>query len=206
MRLAVFTAFAALLLAPDAQAEPHESVADALADGIREVCLPSYGLSSMVASGVAREDAIEVLSSVEGWPVTGPIPDGIVPRRDRNVSPVYLAAAIAEGQAGRVVAVVDVSPEGPTCDLVALDAPSAAQDAIEDFRTRFTPLEVRGVGRGAGIDMFGLRVSEQAPDLGITVYTPSTNAIRTRSIGTMVSVGFIPREAIDTGIFDPSQY
>lgn len=104
-----------------------------------------------------------------------------------------------------MVAVVELSTTGPTCNLVALDAPRAADESIAAFRTEFTPLQAPHVSTGAGIDLFGLRMSDRGPDFGVTVYSPLTPSARELGIGAVVSVTLIPRDAIDTGVFNPAR-
>lgn len=208
MKLAIIAAIASLGLAPDAAAQdaPRVTAVQALANGVREVCVPAYGLSAMMRTSGATPSAVrEIFTQIEGWPIVEPIPEGIVPAFDEAAERIFLGATLEQGEAGRVVAVVELSTSSPTCDLVAFDTPNAAAQTIAAFTSEFTPVGTPSVSRDAGIDLFGLRMSDRGPDFGVTVYSPLTPRAREMGLGAVVSVTLIPRDAIDTGVFNPAR-
>lgn len=75
MKLAIIAAVASLGFAVDAGAQdaPRVTAVQALANGVREVCVPAYGLSAMMrASGAAPDAVREIFTQIERWPVVEP--------------------------------------------------------------------------------------------------------------------------------------
>jgi hypothetical protein len=190
-----------LTSAAHAQTANYPSVTEALSAGVRRVCLQTFILAAQLRAGViAEDDARHLAGGLEGWAPTESLPAGVVPHVDERT--IYLRADIPPGDA-KVVAAIGISSTSPNCALVVQNDPHAAPNAIQAFRNEFTPLLTPSVSSDAGIDMFGLRIADRGPDLGVTVYTPLTQPLRDIGVGAMVNVGWIPRQAIDTGVFDP---